>query len=82
MATSGRDYRSPSVIENTIAMGRVWAIIAGRTLILRNTGCSARKQFMFGTVNPSYDEPPTGEPDAGEREVRFGGRGDRETGLS
>jgi hypothetical protein len=37
---------------------------------------------MSGSVNPWCGEPLTGEPDAGEPHVRFGGRGDRETGLS
>jgi hypothetical protein len=36
---------------------------------------------MLVSVNPLCGEPPTGEPYAGEPHVRFGGRGDRATGL-
>jgi hypothetical protein len=36
---------------------------------------------MLLSVNPLCGEPPTGEPYAGEPHVRFGGRGDRATGL-
>ncbi len=37
---------------------------------------------MFVSVNPRRGEPPTGEPCAGDPLARFGGRGDRATGLS
>jgi hypothetical protein len=30
---------------------------------------------MYKLVNPVAGEPPTGEPDAGDLPVRFGGRG-------
>ena len=37
---------------------------------------------MRSCVNPQRGEPPTGEPDAGDLHVRFGGRGNEINRLS
>jgi hypothetical protein len=50
-------------------------ISAGPTLSLSSRGCSLWIRLMFWPVNPLRSEPPTGEPDAGEPPVWFGGRG-------
>src|SRR5262249_46753287 len=38
---------------------------------------ACRRLPSFGPPVPSRVRPPTGEPDAGDPHVRFGGRGDR-----
>ena len=58
--------------------GGVWFI---ETPSLPSRGCSAYKQPTPWPVNPHRGEPSTGEPCAGNPHARFGGEGDRETGL-
>src|SRR5438034_3729634 len=48
-------------------------INAGRMLTLTRLGCLIWKRPRRATVNPCRGELPTGEPDAGEPPVRFGG---------
>ena len=52
-------------------------INAGPMHSLLSKGCSLWSRPMLRPVNPLGGEPPTGEPDAGDPPVRFGGRGGR-----
>ena len=52
-------------------------INAGPTPSLPSMGCSACSEPMPGLSVLSWVRPPTGEPDAGDPPVRFGGRGRR-----
>src|SRR3954454_4164215 len=45
---------------------------------LLSLGCSPTTQPMPRPSILSQVKPPTGEPDAGDPQVRFGGRGDRD----
>ena len=55
----------------------VLTIVAGRTSTLRTPGCFLWSPPGKPPVNPLGGKPPTGEPDAGNPHVRFGGRGGR-----
>ena len=50
-------------------------IIAGRTDTFGPLGSLALKMPIVLYSNPHEVRPPTGEPDAGDPHVRFGGRG-------
>ena len=53
--------------------GGVWFSLAGRSHTSRSMGSTALRQPIAPCFSPG--KPPTGEPDAGEPHVRFGGRG-------
>ena len=55
---------------------------AGPIASLPTMGCSACRRPMSGSSVPLRVRPPTGEPDAGDPPVRFGGRGCRDNRCS
>src|SRR5205823_6602393 len=71
---SGCDYGASCGVVPVNADEAVGAIInAGQTPTLTRWGCLIWKPPTRATVNPCRGELPTGEPDAGEPPVRFGG---------
>src|ERR1700675_2213049 len=70
-----------SVGSDVAGVGGV-IISAGPMLSLPRRGCSLLHMRLRRCVNPLGGELPTGEPDAGDPPVRFGGRGSETNRLS
>jgi len=71
-------WEKPSVRANCMLTGLEAEVERGEAASLLSVGCSPTSQ---PTIRPSIlleVKPPTGEPDAGDPHVRFGGRGSRE----
>src|SRR5215208_5927992 len=71
-------WEEPSVRAKSMLTGLEAEVERGREGSLLCVGCSPKSQPTNRPSILSEVNPPTGEPDAGDPPVRFGGRGGRE----
>ena len=71
-------WEEPSVQANCMLTGLEAEVERGVQASLLGVGCSPTSQPTTRPSILSEVKPPTGEPDAGDPHVRFGGRGSRE----
>ena len=76
-----RSYAEQSFRARQMLMASVTEVVESTVGPLLSTLAATKKLALMscaGPSVPSWVSPPTGEPDAGDLPVRFGGRGRRE----